>query len=116
MQTDIREENGVCVYGISGDIDLYSAPDMHRKYLELAGRGKQWSLVIDLGRTEYLDSSGIGVLVQITADTRAKKIPFALCNVRGMAQKLLRLSRMDSILPIEPDMRAALARIGNRET
>jgi len=56
----------------------------------------------------YLDSSGIGVLMQILADTKKRNTGFCLCNVHGMVEKLLHLSRMNLILPSAKNLETAL--------
>ncbi len=108
METVTRMTDGVCVVSVEGDVDLYSAPELHRAWLTHAAREKPAAWVVDLGRVGYLDSSGVGVLMQILADSREKGIPFRLCNVRGMAEKLLRLSRMNAVLPISRNLDEAL--------
>lgn len=111
MEIAVTEKNGICIFGISGDIDLYSAPDLHRKYLDLTIKKAASPVIIDLQKTAYLDSSGIGVLVQILSDARSRKVPFYLCNIHGMVEKLFHLSRMSSILPIEKTLEQALEKI-----
>ena len=111
MNSTITEQHGICVYSVLGDIDMYSAPDFHKKYLELAAKPAQTPLIIDLEKSSYIDSSGIGVLVQILADTKKRKIPFVLCNVNGMIEKLFLLTRMNLILPQEKTLLSALTRI-----
>jgi anti-sigma B factor antagonist len=53
---------GVAVIAIAGQVDLYSAPELKRAVTRaIDGGAKQ--LVIDLTRTGFMDSSGLGVLV-----------------------------------------------------
>jgi len=109
METTMRMTKGVCVVAVEGDVDLYSAPDLHRAWLAHAAKPAAAAWVLDLERASYLDSSGIGVLMQILADSRERGIPFRLCNVRGMIDKLLKLSRMNAVLPISKSLDEALA-------
>ncbi len=111
MQTHIRQDGATTVCSVFGDIDMYSAPALHGTWKDHVASGSRAPFVIDMEKTEYLDSSGVGVFVQILSDARMKGIPFSICNVRGMADKLMRLSRMSAILPIEANLAAALARV-----
>jgi anti-anti-sigma factor len=111
MQTHVRKDGAATVCAVIGDVDMYSAPALHGTWKEHAASGALTPFVIDMERAEYLDSSGVGVFVQILSDARTKGIPFTICNVRGMAEKLMRLSRMSAILPIEASLAAALARV-----
>jgi anti-anti-sigma factor len=111
MDIVLSEIDGICVCAVIGDIDLYSAQELHKKWLFHASKGKAQPFIFDFLETAYLDSSGIGVLIQILADAKTKGIPFCLCNVRGMAEKLLHLGRMDAILPIEKGKQEALTKM-----
>ncbi len=110
MQTHIRQDGAAFVCSVIGDIDMYSAPALHGTWKDHAASGSRAPFVIDMEKAEYLDSSGIGVFVQILSDARTRGIPFTICNVRGMAEKLMRLSRMSAILPIETTLASALAK------
>lgn len=112
MQTQIRQNGNSFICAVTGDVDMYSAPALHKTWLDHAAIHAQSPFIIDLEATEYLDSSGIGVFVQIFADARTRKTPFCICHVRGMAEKLMHLSRMSTILPIEKTLDDAMRKIG----
>lgn len=111
MKAEITMKNGISVFSIEGDVDLYSAPDLHRQWLEHSSQAAPKGLILDMEKTNYLDSSGIGVLVRLLTDAKERSIGFRICNVGGMAEKLLRLSRMNMILPMEKSLGEAIARI-----
>jgi anti-sigma B factor antagonist len=46
----------------SGEVDIVTAPQLGRRLLGLVDEGKT-SMIIDLSRVTFMDSSGIGVLV-----------------------------------------------------
>ncbi|HNY17115.1 MAG TPA: STAS domain-containing protein [Treponemataceae bacterium] len=114
MQTQVRKDGEAFVCAVIGDVDMYSAPTLHGTWRDHAANRAPAPFIVDMARTEYLDSSGVGVFVQILADSRAKEIPFFICNIRGMAEKLMRLSHMSCILPIEPTLDAALGKARQR--
>lgn len=45
-----------------GEIDVYSAPRLREQCIQLASAGRRM-LIIDLCQTQYLDATGLGVLV-----------------------------------------------------
>lgn len=110
MDIDFSKEDNVVVCAVSGEVDMYAAPDFHEKYRSHAAKESGSPFVIDLGRATYLDSSGIGVLFQIFSDARSRRVGFCICNVTGMVEKLFKLSRMSSILPIESNLHTAIER------
>ena len=50
------------VLEIGGEIDVYTAPRLRERLIEMVDAGEN-QVVIDLGRVEFLDSTGLGVLV-----------------------------------------------------
>ena len=114
METEISERAGSCICVVTGDIDMYSAPLLHKKYLDFTAQNTTLPFILNLEKTDYLDSSGIGVLMQIHTDSSAKGIPFCITGVHGMVEQLMRLSRMSLILPIEKNLEAAIARTGRK--
>ena len=50
------------VLEIGGEIDVYTAPRLRERLIEMVDAGER-HVVVDLGRVEFLDSTGLGVLV-----------------------------------------------------
>lgn len=52
----------ICVMHIEGEVDVYTAPQLKQDIVEIAERGVK-HLIINLSKVEYLDSTGLGVLI-----------------------------------------------------
>jgi len=50
------------VLSVKGEVDVYSAPRLREKLVELVSQGKH-QIVVDLEGVDFLDSTGLGVLV-----------------------------------------------------
>src|SRR5436190_21592407 len=50
------------VLEIGGEIDVYTAPRLRERLIEMVASGDK-NIVVDLARVEFLDSTGLGVLV-----------------------------------------------------
>lgn len=111
MNMHIEQEKGVQLCAVSGDVDMYAAPELFVACEKLLSRGPAPQLVLDLSGAPYMDSSGIGVLFQLCTLVRSKGGAFCLCGVSGMVEQLFRLSRMSAILPAAPDRAAAIQRV-----
>ncbi len=50
------------VVEVRGEVDIATAPKLREKLVELASQGAQ-QVVVDLDAVEFLDSTGLGVLI-----------------------------------------------------
>lgn len=53
---------GVAVIALSGEADVYTSPRIKQEVVDLLNNGTH-KLVVDLTGVEYLDSTGLGVLI-----------------------------------------------------
>jgi anti-anti-sigma factor len=105
------KRDGVSVCSVNGELDMYATPDFHRGCEAIAQRDPTAPLVVNLEKATYIDSSGIGVLVQIMSESRARKVGFCVCGATGMVMRVFELSRMTSILPMERSVALAIGRV-----
>jgi len=59
---DVSERGAATVLAVRGEVDVYTAPRLRERLVELVNQGKR-TIVIDLEGVEFLDSTGLGVLV-----------------------------------------------------
>jgi anti-sigma B factor antagonist len=63
LKVDTRHpREGVAVIGLSGEVDVYTSPRLKQEIVDLLNSGTH-KLVVDLTGVEYLDSTGLGVLI-----------------------------------------------------
>jgi anti-anti-sigma factor len=60
-------------------------------------------LLVDLRKTSFMDSSGLGALVVAMKRVRENNGKFALCSVGGQARMLLELASMEKVFDIYTD-------------
>ena len=60
METSSRD--GVSVLTLRGEIDVYTAPRLRQAIIDLVDGGAS-RLVVDMEKVDFLDSTGLGVLV-----------------------------------------------------
>lgn len=75
---------------VSGEIDLATAPQMQAALKSLAEEGAA-VIVVDMGALEFIDASGIGVLLSAAADARAQGHRLVLARVPPLVRRILEL-------------------------
>lgn len=62
IKIEVREVNNLPLIKVSGEVDVYTAPKLKSRILDLIDNGK-YTMIIDLNDVDFMDSSGLGVLV-----------------------------------------------------
>ena len=80
----------------------------------LMEQGKK-RIVLNLAGVDFVDSSGLGELVRTHASVRSHGGQLRLLNPSKHVHDLLRMTKLDRVLEIEPDEASALNSFGNTE-
>jgi anti-sigma B factor antagonist len=100
LTIDCREEGGGLTLRVCGEIDLASAP-LLRQALKDAEQSSSCRIVLDLGALDFIDSSGILVLIEAQRRAASNAHALALRSVPPHAHRLFRLMGVEALLPIE---------------
>jgi anti-sigma B factor antagonist len=110
MQIEEKMNGEVTVIKITGDITLNQGGDvlLKDKIQSLLQQGRQ-KLVLDLGGVSYVDSAGLGQLVQIHATTKSKGGSLRLANVTKRLKDLLVVTKLVTVFDSYDSEAEALA-------
>lgn len=92
--------DGVYVIAVDGELDLNTAPQLEER-LEAAFVEGNGGLLIDLSNCEFIDSTGIGLIVRawqrLDADgDSGGGSSFALCGLSDQVRRLLEITGLES--------------------
>lgn len=94
---------------VEGELDMNTATDLERE-LEGPLSAAQSPLLIDLSRCEFIDSTGIALIVRswqaLNGDGR-----FALCGVGQQVKRVLDITGLEETIPTHPSREQALERL-----
>ncbi len=99
MELSRAEKGGTYTIAVTGEIDLYSSPDL-RSAITKAIPSAAAALHIDLGGVEYMDSSGVATLVEGLRTSMERNVAFVLLAPSPPVLKVLQLSRLDTVFTI----------------
>ncbi len=106
MSFPVEKRQGFLVVMLAGEVDLSRSPEA-RKVIMKALK-KMHSVMVDMSRVEYIDSSGVASLVEGFQYARSNNLEFALAGVSEAAMNVLRLARLDQVFPIYASLEARL--------
>lgn len=99
LAIESRNENGWAVLQVRGEVDLYTSPQLRDGITELLDQGAN-RIVIDLSGIEFMDSTGLGVLVVGLKRAKERNGEFALVCREGSVQKILSITGLDRVFSI----------------
>ena len=110
MQLEQRMAGDVAIISVDGDITLNKGGDvlLKDKVQSLIQQGTK-NIVIDLSRVAYVDSAGLGQLVQAYATTKNKGGALKLVNVTKKLKDLLVVTKLLTVFDTFDDETAALS-------
>ena len=109
MRHEIRESEGALVVSFEGDVDLDTSPAARKVLLDCVRRKR--SVLVDMSRVSYIDSSGVASLVESFQSARNAGLLFGLVAVSETALRVLKLARLDLVFPIHATLEDGLAQI-----
>ena len=111
MECNIRSTAVADVAEVSGRIAASESMDIiHSVEAHLANHAVR-ALVLDLSQVEYMNSAGLSMAIRLDKRLREAKQGFAIFGLRDRVAQVFKLSGLDRILPIYPDLAAAEAAI-----
>jgi anti-sigma B factor antagonist len=98
------------VLPLEGEIDLHVSPRVAAALSAMVEQ-KPERLVVDLSRVNYIDSSGLAVLIEGMQNVEAYGGKFLLAGLQENVRPIFEIARLDQVFMIFPHVDAALAAI-----
>ena len=110
VQTE-RVDDSTYVIALTGEVDLYTAPEFKQQLLDVIAKGAR-DVVVDFTRTTFIDSTTLGVLVGGVKRLRAQDGRLSLvCSDRNIT-KIFEITGLDRVFTIYPTRDEALVKTG----
>ncbi len=101
-------EPGYTVIAVGGEIDVYSAPKLRERLVGLVEEGS-YELIVDMEAVEFLDSTGLGVLVGGLKRVRAHDGWIDLVCTQSRMLRIFRITGLNRVFSIYDSVSEAIA-------
>jgi anti-sigma B factor antagonist len=108
-----REANGVYILTLKGRLVLGQESSGFRATVENLLSSGATRIVINLEHANYIDSAGLGALMEAHRTTKAKGGRLALCNLGQNFRQALEFARLLTIFETFPTQDAAVESFGS---
>ena len=102
------EPPGFTVIEVGGEIDVYTAPKLKERLVSLVESGS-YQLIVDMESVEFLDSTGLGVLVGGLKRVRAHEGWIDLVCTQSRILRIFRITGLNRVFSIYDTVRDAVA-------
>ena len=99
MEVKNRIYNKTLYVLLSGELDEHSAYNTRIKLDEMFGDNGFKQIIIDLSELDFMDSTGIGVLIGRYKRMKDKNIPIFICNPSHNVEKIFKMTGLYEIMP-----------------
>ena len=113
IQTQLHRQS--LVVRMHGELDHHNAVKVRQAVDTFLTRGVVRNLVLNLYGLSFMDSSGVGVILGRYRLIRKKGGRMALCRVPEAVRRVLHISGVPQVIPVEKSEAQALARFRQEE-
>ena len=105
MDLDVEaiRENNASVIALRGEIDVYTAPLLRQKIVDLVDEGAL-NIVVDMERVDFLDSTGLSLLINVDRRLRSEGRRLTVVSGTGAPHRILEISGLGSHIEIVEDL------------
>lgn len=108
LSLSTRTEGDRTVVEVGGEIDVYTAPKLREQLVDLVADGK-YHLVVDMERVDFLDSTGLGVLVGALKRVRSNDGDLYLVCTQPRIRKVFEVTGLTKVFSLFDTVDEAVA-------
>lgn len=101
MELQIATENTgtSCTITLAGEVDVYTSPRLKQELVDIVDTGCL-NVVVDLEKLNFIDSSGLGVLVSGLRRVKERGGTLRLVCTKDSILKIFRITGLDKVFPL----------------
>ena len=108
LRLDVTERDRWAVLAVGGEVDVATAPRLRERLIELVNSGKH-HIVVDLTDVEFLDSTGLGVLVGALKRVRSHEGDLDLVCTESRILKVFEITGLTKVFTMHRSVDEAVA-------
>lgn len=99
MQIKSKVSNGTLYVVLMGELDEHSASHTRISLDDIFSSGDFSQIIIDLSELDFMDSTGIGVLIGRYKRMKSRNIPIYICNPSRHAERIFKMTGLYDLMP-----------------
>ncbi|MDQ3512378.1 MAG: STAS domain-containing protein [Chloroflexota bacterium] len=108
LEATVRNLAGIAVVELRGEINAAAEDTLQAAYADAEGESGG-AILLDFGAVEYINSTGIALIVGLLARARAAQNRLAVCGLSDHYREIFAITRLADFMPVYPDVAVAVA-------
>ena len=108
LEVEVRQERGVVVLDLRGEINGFAQEALDAAYAEAESNDPE-AILLNFQRVDYINSTGIALIVSLLARARASKRRLLACNLSEHYVEIFEITRLSDFISVLPDEESAIA-------
>ena len=108
LEATVRQEPGVAVIDLTGEINGFAQDALDAAYSEAESNDPE-AILLNFEGVDYINSSGIALIVSLLARARASKRRLLACNLSDHYVEIFDITRLSDFMNVFPDEESARA-------
>ena len=100
INSKLDSANSFCDINIEGELDVSTA-DKLKEYLHKLADEQVLDMKIDLYNLDYIDSTGLGVMIGVLKKLRSEEKEIYIINPKSNVKKIFTITGLDKIFKVE---------------
>ena len=100
MNINFNEELDHWDVDLLGEVDIYTANEL-KDELNIAIEERPKNLVINMKNLDYIDSTGLGILIGVVKRLKQKQGDIYIVNTKPNVRKIFTITGLDKIFKVE---------------
>lgn len=107
LEVDTEQRGDATILSLRGEIDVYTAPRLRQTIVDLVDGGAT-RLVVDMEKVDFLDSTGLGVLVEGLKRVKSRDGSLSLVATQDKILKIFDITGLNKAFLIHASVNDAL--------
>ncbi|MCH9816850.1 MAG: STAS domain-containing protein [Actinomycetia bacterium] len=103
-----REVGSITVVAVSGELDVFTAPQLESALNDLVTAGRV-EIVVDLSGVSFLDSTGLGAMVKALKWVKEQSGSLTVVAADERIVKVFKITGLDDVMSLQAELDPALA-------
>lgn len=104
LDIDVVEKQDKTIVKLSGEIDVYTAPELKDILLPLVEKENN-NVEVCFSDVDYMDSTGLGIFINALKSSKAHNSHMELVNLTERVLRLFKITGLDEIIDINQKIR-----------